>query len=76
MDEVFERLETTNKGLLYSEAERRLKLAGPNIVSHSVTPPIWLVFLGSIPSPFNTLLAFIAILSAISPSPSLVRKEC
>ncbi|THC90787.1 hypothetical protein EYZ11_009741 [Aspergillus tanneri] len=68
--EVFYRLGTRNRGLLCWEAAKRLKAAGPNVLPRAVPPPTCFLFLRGSVNPFNALLAFLAVISAISPSPS------
>lgn len=68
--QLFANLEASDVGLTDVEAARRLRAAGPNVISFKKPPSWWLLLLMVIPNPFNLLLGVIAIISVASPERS------
>lgn len=63
ISELFESLETSQKGLTESEAKERLKEAGFNEIAHEKAPAWHLILLRNFANPFNILLFFLASIS-------------
>jgi Mg2+-importing ATPase len=63
IDDVLRSLGTDKDGLTIEEAEKRLKVYGPNEVTHEKPTPWYIFFLESFINPFIGILAFIAIVS-------------
>ncbi|KAI1971192.1 hypothetical protein LOZ53_004490 [Ophidiomyces ophidiicola] len=70
MSMAFEYMESCRQGLSQAEADARLKIAGPNILTSKSPPPAWKLLLTILPNPFNILLAFLAIISVATPDPN------
>lgn len=62
-------LGTSQDGLTEEEAVSRLHAKGPNILSTKKPPKWWQLLLSVIPTPFNALLTFIAVVSVATPPP-------
>jgi len=69
-DDALRHLQTQQDGLTQEEAASRLEMTGPNLLSTKKPPTWWQLLLSVLPNPFNILLAFIAIISVATPSPS------
>src|SRR3990167_2400860 len=61
--EVLQNLNTSEQGLLESDAEERIKQYGLNEISHDKTPPWYVLLLKSFRNPFIILLLFLAVVS-------------
>lgn len=62
-------LRTSQNGLTEEEAISRLQTKGPNLLSAKKPPKWWQLLLSVIPTPFNALLTFIAVVSVATPPP-------
>lgn len=62
-------LSTSQDGLTEEEAVSRLHAKGPNLLSTKKPPKWWQLLLSVIPTPFNALLTFIAVVSVATPPP-------
>jgi Mg2+-importing ATPase len=61
--DLLKSLETTDQGLLESEAKERLKKFGLNEIAHEKPPSWYLLLLRNFLNPFNILLLFLALVS-------------
>jgi P-type Ca2+ transporter type 2C len=61
--EVFQSMETSQKGLTTVEAESRQSLYGENVLSEQPRPAEWQIFLRQVRHPFTLLMLLAAILS-------------
>lgn len=66
INEVYDELNTTSKGLKEAEAERRLEEYGENQMSHEKPAPWYKELFISFMSPFTTVLIIIGIASALT----------
>ena len=64
---ALEHLQTHRDGLTDFEADTRRAIKGPNILPTQKSPSWLLILLAGIPTPFNILLIFLAIISAAVP---------
>jgi P-type Mg2+ transporter len=62
-------LSTSQYGLTEEEAVARLHMKGANLLSTRKPPKWWQLLLSVIPTPFNALLTFIAVVSVSTPPP-------
>ncbi|KJF61014.1 magnesium-translocating P-type ATPase [Coccidioides immitis RS] len=62
-------MQSCRQGLSQAEADARLKIAGPNVLSSKNPPPWWKLLLLILPNPFTILLVFLAIISVATPQP-------
>lgn len=67
LSSALEHLNSNIDGLSSSEAASRLKNFGPNVLTSTKPPSWWKMLLMILPNPFNVLLAFIAIISVVTP---------
>ncbi|KAI5669801.1 hypothetical protein M9H77_19654 [Catharanthus roseus] len=65
-DLVFEYVRSTERGLSFSEAERRLKETGPNIPLQYPFPSWWHLLWNALFHPFNIILIVLSAISYIS----------
>ncbi|KAH7655538.1 P-type ATPase protein [Dioscorea alata] len=65
-DLVFEYVRSTERGLSFKEAERRLREGGPNIPLDLVFPSWWQLFWKAFLHPFNIILIVMSTLSYIA----------
>ncbi len=63
ISEVFQTLNTNSKGLLDSDAKKRIETFGLNQIAHEETPQWYILLLRNFTNPFNLLLIFLAIVS-------------
>ena len=61
--EVFQTMETSQKGLSAVEAESRRSLYGENVLSEQPHPPEWQKFIRQVRHPFNLLMVLAALIS-------------
>ena len=61
--EVFQAMETSQKGLSTVEAKSRGSLYGDNVLSEQPHPPEWQKFIRQVRHPFNLLMVFAALIS-------------
>lgn len=66
INEVYDELNTTSKGLKEAEAERRLEEYGENQMSHEKPDPWYKELFLSFMSPFTTVLIIIGIASVLT----------
>jgi P-type Mg2+ transporter len=66
---AIQHLITSRDGLTEEEAASRLHTKGANLLSTKKPPKWWQLLLSVIPTPFNALLAFIAVVSVCTPPP-------
>lgn len=66
INEVYDELNTTSKGLKEAEAEKRLEEYGENQMSHEKPAPWYKELFMSFMSPFTTVLIIIGIASALT----------
>src|SRR5271155_62 len=69
-EEAINHLQTSREGLVEEEAESRLEVKGPNILSVKKPPTWWQLLLSVIPNPFNLLLMLLAVISLATPPPN------
>ncbi|KAJ7945442.1 Calcium-transporting atpase 2, plasma membrane-type [Quillaja saponaria] len=65
-DLVFEYVHSTERGLSFTEAERRLRENGPNVPSEYSSPRWWILLWNAFFHPFNIILIVLSALSFIS----------
>lgn len=65
-DELFERLNTSFTGLNAEQAEERLDEYGPNVVASQQPIPWYIILLHAFKNPFVFVLAFLAVVSALT----------
>ena len=65
-DELFERLNTSFTGLNAEQAEERLDEYGPNVVASQQPVPWYIILLHAFKNPFVFVLAFLAVVSALT----------
>ncbi|KAL5982322.1 hypothetical protein ACLOJK_016393 [Asimina triloba] len=65
-DLVFEYVRSTERGLSFKEAERRLQEAGPNVPLDHTYPAWWQMLWDAFIHPFNIILIVLAALSFVS----------
>ncbi|XP_054805949.1 uncharacterized protein LOC129308679 [Prosopis cineraria] len=63
---VFEYVRSTERGLSFTEADRRLKETGPNVLHEHTFPRWWHLLWSALFHPFNIILVVLSILSFIS----------
>jgi len=66
---AIQHLNTSQDGLTEEEAVSRLHIKGANLLSTRKPPTWWQLLLSVIPTPFNALLTFIAVVSVSTPPP-------
>ena len=66
---AIQHLNTSQDGLTEEEAVYRLRTKGANLLSTKKPPKWWQLLLSVMPTPFNALLAFIAVVSVATPPP-------
>jgi P-type Mg2+ transporter len=66
---AIQHLNTSQDGLTEEEAISRLHIKGANLLSTRKPPKWWQLLLSVIPTPFNALLTFIAVVSVSTPPP-------
>ncbi|PGH09694.1 magnesium-translocating P-type ATPase [Polytolypa hystricis UAMH7299] len=67
---VLGHLQSSLQGLAEAEANKRLNVAGPNLLTSTKPVPWWRLLLLILPNPFNILLAILAIVSVATPDPN------
>ncbi|XP_027179993.1 uncharacterized protein LOC113778711 [Coffea eugenioides] len=65
-DLVYEYVQSTERGLSFREAERRLKETGPNIPIHTKFPRWWHLLWNALFHPFHIILIVLSVLSYIT----------
>nr|XP_027076103.1 uncharacterized protein LOC113699951 [Coffea arabica] len=65
-DLVYEYVRSTERGLSFREAERRLKETGPNIPIHTKFPRWWHLLWNALFHPFHIILIVLSVLSYIA----------
>ncbi|KAL3524859.1 hypothetical protein ACH5RR_013231 [Cinchona calisaya] len=65
-DLVYEYVRSTERGLSFREAERRLKETGPNIPIHYSFPKWWHLLWNALFHPFNIILIVLSVISYIT----------
>ncbi|XP_009600692.1 uncharacterized protein [Nicotiana tomentosiformis] len=65
-DLVYEYVRSTERGLSFAEADRRLKESGPNIPLENTFPKWWNLLWSASFHPFNIILLFLSVISYIT----------